>query len=62
MFPEAVAHVVRLDALFSIATLDVSLGALPTAAVELVHASGAVGSPVADPPESKITTLMTSAE
>ena len=33
MPPEAVAHVARLDALLSIATLDVSLGALPTAAV-----------------------------
>ena len=48
---ETVAHVARFDALLSIATLDVSLAALPTAAVQLVHAPGAVGSPVADSPE-----------
>ena len=33
MPPEPVAHVARFDALLSIATLDVSLGALPTDAV-----------------------------
>ena len=49
---EPVAHAARHDALLSVAALDVSLAALPTPAVQLVHAAGAVGSPVADPPES----------
>ena len=46
--PEAVAHLVLLDALLAVAALHETLGALPFAAVELVLAAGTVGSPVAD--------------
>ena len=49
---EPVAHAAGHDALLSITALDVSLAALPTPAVLLVLAVGAVGSPVADPPVS----------
>ena len=49
---EPVAHAAGHDALLSITALDVSLAALPTPAVLLVLARGAVGSPVADPPIS----------